>query len=83
LAKAREQQKREAAKAEVTYGNVPSEDYLLLVLTARQPIELDSTMREDYELGVHEDGEFSISFNASCSTCGFRFMFERTEDTKA
>lgn len=78
-----EMEKAELAKqAADAYGKMAEDDYAQLRAQSREDIALDPTMREDYELGVDLLGEFSISFSASCSTCGYRFTFERKVETE-
>lgn len=65
----------EAGKA---YGKVSSEKYLELVQKAdaiKTPL-LSETLREDYEIGIAKDGSFSVSYGASCTSCGFNFTYE-------
>ncbi len=35
--------------------------------------------REDYEIGVYEDGEFFISYHGKCEKCGLEKLFRHTE----
>jgi len=35
----------------------------------------EATMREDYELGITEEGEFYIRYKAACLKCGFSHKF--------
>ncbi len=64
------------ASVEDAYGVIPSEEYAKRREEAHEDIELDCTMREDYALGMNLLGEFTISFSASCSNCGFHFLYE-------
>lgn len=61
------------------YGKVSIEKYAALVNEANNPPKLKQTLREDYEVGIH-DGEFSISYSASCSVCKFQFEYDKTEE---
>lgn len=43
--------------------------------------------REDYEIGMEEDGEFWISYRGECGTrqvkgCGFKHEFKHKEQVK-
>lgn len=82
LAEAEKTKTALAAEAAAAYGKVPEDEYAQMREQSREDITLDSTMREDYELGVNMLGEFRLSFSASCGTCGYRFEFETTEQTK-
>ena len=66
-------------RAEESYGKIPAEDYLDLSKAANAPTRYESTLREDYEIGTTEDGEFYVTYSCYCETCGFVFEFERTE----
>jgi hypothetical protein len=70
------------AKAEKSYGKVPPSEYLQLRTEAEKEIELDATLREDYEIGAYEDGEFLVSFTGRCQNCLFEFKFKHTEPMK-
>ena len=37
------------------------------------------TLREDYEIGIY-NGEFDISYRASCTNCNYKKVFEHTEN---
>ena len=38
-----------------------------------------NTLREDYDIGIDEDGEFEISYWASCEECKFQFKFDHKQ----
>ncbi len=57
------------------YGKLPPEDYMALVRENAERTEPDSTLREDYEIGVYQ-GVFSIHYTGACKVCGFRIRFE-------
>jgi len=40
---------------------------------------LGVTLREDYELGIYEDGTFEVSYHAHCSECEFKFSYKHEE----
>lgn len=47
---------------------------------AENPAEkLDETMREDWELGLDEQGNFYVSYRAHCQQCGFDYRFKHEE----
>jgi len=38
--------------------------------------EIDkNSFREDYEIGLSEDGYFSVSYGGRCDRCGFSFQY--------
>jgi hypothetical protein len=39
----------------------------------------DNTLREDYEIGVNDTGEFEIVYSCRCNTCGFVFTFKHKQ----
>lgn len=41
--------------------------------------EAETTLREDYECWIDEDGLFTINYTAHCQKCGFRKAFEHEE----
>lgn len=69
-------------KAAEAYGKVPAEEWQKMTAEANKPIELDETFREDYELGVCDDGEFYVSYSGYCKQCDFSHKFSKTEQLK-
>lgn len=71
------------ADAQKNYGIMKPADYLAAVKKAvefRQSLETENrTLREDFELGVDEDGRFKVIFSAGCD-CGFLFQFKHEEN---
>jgi len=73
--------KREQAQANLLsqvktdYGKIAVSEYLELVEQSQQPLEMKHTLREDWEIGICE-GEFRVSYSASCKTCGFSHEYE-------
>jgi hypothetical protein len=55
------------------YGQVTESEYLRLVDKGKM---LESTLREDYEIGIDQDGEFYVSYLGHCDMCGFEFSYE-------
>jgi hypothetical protein len=78
----KEEKRRERLekKIEEAYGTLPREQYLALVKEAEAPQpEVKRTLREDYELGTEEDGEFYVTYRCSCNVCGYAAKFEHKE----
>jgi len=75
------EKKRENAKAklDVSYGKVSAEKYLELVALANEEIELDTNLREDYEQGTDEDGEYYVSYSCQCNECDFSWQYKHKE----
>lgn len=64
-------------KVQDAYGKLPKDEYLALVKKAEQPQKpLDHTLREDYEQGTDEDGEYSVNYTCSCSKCGYAAQYK-------
>jgi|ERR1700724_4668678 len=64
------------------YGKMLPKDYLKLLKEAEKPVCQEDNMREDYQLGIDEDGEFEISYRASCQDCNFSFSYKHKEQVK-
>lgn len=70
-------------KADAAYGKVLAVEWQRLEEEARAAASSDSfTLREDYELGTDEAGEFEVSYHAGCDRCGFKFSFKHKEKVK-
>lgn len=67
------------ASAEASYGKVPASEYEKLIAAARKPVGLTATFREDYELGVDEEGTFSVTYSGWCGSCRLAFKFEHSQ----
>lgn len=67
-------------KAEDSYGKVPKEEFFRLRKKADSYIVPDcETFREDYEIGIDEDGRLYISYKGKCTKCGFKKDFQYKE----
>jgi hypothetical protein len=58
------------------YGKIPADLYIEEAKKAAILIDLQETLREDYELYTDEDGMFHISYSCRCSECGFNHKFK-------
>lgn len=69
---------------EETYGRIPRDGWEKLKESNEKKMKLclDQTLREDYEIGMFEEGEFYVSYSASCSVCNFEFSFKHSEEIK-
>ncbi len=77
----KEQEARQQAAADA-YGKVSSTEYGELVAKALEPMQLEETLREDYELGLGEDGEFYVSYRGACDKCALEHSFALGEAAK-
>ena len=67
-------------EANEQYGKISQDKYLALVRIA----EYDKaenirgavpTLREDYTIGVYDNGEFRIEYSCNCHVCGFSYTY--------
>lgn len=70
-----ENAEKRVLKAQKSYGKVPAEEYLRLRTEAEVRPQLQQTFREDYHIGVNEDGEFEVDYSGQCSLCRCKFQF--------
>ena len=78
-AKAFKERERSVEHAKAQYGKLSPEDFMNAMALAQKPIQLGSSLREDWEIGMDDDGEFGINYSASCSRCSFKFEFSHEE----
>lgn len=69
-------------EAGAAYGKVAPAEYRKMMEAAYAPIETETTLREDYEIGVNRNGEFSVNYGCSCSVCNFAFSYKHSEVVK-
>lgn len=69
---AREQAILSAGKS---YGKVAPSEYVEAASEAQKACEHEQTFREDYEIGMGKDGEFSVGYSGQCSACRFAYKF--------
>lgn len=70
------QLKLDAGKA---YGKVSPEEMWDKVAA---PVAVETSLREDYEVGIDGNGLFEVIYSGSCSTCAFNFRYKHSEQTK-
>jgi len=66
------------SRVETDYGKIAADEYLALVERSKQPLEIEHTLREDWETGIRQ-GEFRVFYGAHCETCGFSHEFEHRQ----
>ena len=71
-----EKNKNRVLDAGKKYGKIPADEYIDLAKQVNKPIEIENTLREDYELGITEGGEFYVYYSCMCDKCGFEHEFE-------
>lgn len=57
------------------YGKVPADKYLAMTKELSVPQTLQETFREDWELGVLEDGSFYVRYSGACTECKLTYKF--------
>lgn len=84
LAEAEVEKEAMVTAAKEAYGKLPPEEYLALRTKAEAPMDLEETLREDYELGIAsgegnmERGTFYVEYKARCTTAGCGFKHDYT-----
>lgn len=71
--------KREVIAA---YGKVSEEEYNKLRLKSKKPLQLEDTLREDFEQGVDKLGEYFVDYSCSCTTCDYSYKYSYKCQTK-
>lgn len=61
-----------------SYGQLPKDEFLRKLQQASVPLEHEHTLREDYDIGVYDNGRFEVSYGCSCSECNFHFNFKHS-----
>jgi hypothetical protein len=59
------------------YGKVEFSAFLKLKEEAEKPVDKEAckTLREDWELGTDEHGNFDVNYQCSCSKCETDFKY--------
>jgi hypothetical protein len=80
LASAKDRTKQQELLA--VYGKVSQAKFeTLFKECAKGPMQVgEANLREDYEVGVNLDGEFSILYTCYCEVCKFGFEYKRSEN---
>lgn len=73
-----EERRRALAAADEAYGTLPSDEWMALNEAATKDADLEETLRQNYEQGIHE-GEYFVAFGAACTECDFSFEFHHTQ----
>jgi len=73
-----DKRKSEWDKLHADYGKISESKYRArhadLSMLDREPFPEE--LREDYEIGIGQDGKFFVSYRASCTRCKFSFKHE-------
>ena len=73
--KCKEITEKKQTEAGEAYGNVSEKEYLA-ILTKYTETNEDRTLREDYEIGVTEEGDFYAIYRCSCNVCDFSYYYK-------
>ena len=67
------------------YGKISAEKYILMmeIVQKQKGMALEETLREDYAIGISEDGAFYVDYRASCDKCGFEFNYMHDETSSS
>ncbi len=68
------------ADAEAKYGKVSSFQYRESAKEAERSIVLEESLREDFGIGINEDGEFYVTYRGHCEVCGLDFKYNHAEN---
>jgi hypothetical protein len=79
LHRAKEEQAEAIRLAKNSYGKVPEEEYASLCQEAAKPLDVPTSLREDYEIGITEAGKFFVIYSGYCSQCDFVYTFNHEQ----
>lgn len=62
------------------YGKVPAEQFIAerAAFLDRESKPMETSLREDYYIGVSVDGFFEVTYDGAC-TCGFKHKFHQKD----
>lgn len=65
-------------KLQAAYGKVSADEYEARRQRTIEQVAkpLERTFREDFEVGMSDDGTFSVDYRGHCQTCGASFEFK-------
>jgi len=76
-----EHRDREIRIAKNLYGVIPVAEYTAAMEKAEAiPERKEPTFRETFDIGMEEDGSFSVGYSGDCTVCGYSHRFEHTEE---
>ena len=61
-------------KLKNSYGKISAEDYELLRSEEPSGEVEEQTLREDFSIGVDEDGFFFLNYSGHCTKCQFKYQ---------
>lgn len=63
------------------YGKISLDEFLKLKAEIEQ-LEAEETVREDYEVGLADDGTAWVYLRLKCQTCGTTWKFKKSNITR-
>lgn len=64
-----------------SYGKIPAEKFVEeSQRLAEQPEVDESSLREDYEIGIYDDGKFHVNYSGRCQQCGYGFNYKHEQE---
>ena len=75
-----EEKDKQNKQAAESYGKVSEVEYTEILEKARADINMEQTLREDYEFYMEDDGTFTADYRAHCDRCGFKYEFKHEEE---
>lgn len=64
------------------FNTMVAREYQDLVNKTKKPDEPEHTLRENYEIGVANDGKFYVIYRCRCEVCDFKFSFRKEQVLK-
>ena len=82
---AKKERERKLEEAAASYGKVDRDAWLEMQASAGDAVRPEdfSTFREDYAIGVNEDGNLKVSYSGSCTACGLASSFRHETRVEA
>jgi ribosomal protein L37E len=77
--RALQDRRNQAQAADDAYGKVPPDEWMRLKEESRMSVPVTDSLREDWEIGVENNGVFKVVYSCSCSVCGFGFDYRHEE----
>lgn len=74
-----EEKDKENKEAAESYGKVSEIEYIQILEKAQADINMEQTLREDYEFYMEDDGTLTANYRARCDRCGFKHESNHTK----
>lgn len=77
--KAEEETTESTREARAAYGAKGEQEYRALLQRSQEPVAIQATLSEYFDIGIDRQGRFSINYSAGCETCGFKYDYRHEE----